>query len=53
MCLILSKRGSTKLQWSQGEAVDGKSIFIYLAQNPNHIASIDFTICTVNDILCP
>ena len=29
-----------------------KSIFIYTAQNRNHIASMGFTICTVSDILC-
>ena len=27
--------------------------FIYIAQNQNHIASVGFTICTVNDLLCP
>uniref|UniRef100_A0A671V6P6 Symplekin scaffold protein n=1 Tax=Sparus aurata TaxID=8175 RepID=A0A671V6P6_SPAAU len=27
--------------------------FIYIAQNHNHIASVGFTICTVNNILCP
>ena len=27
--------------------------FIYIAQNHNHIASMGFTVCTVNDILCP
>ena len=27
--------------------------FIYIAQNQNHIASMGFTICTVNNILCP
>ena len=26
---------------------------IYIAQNHNHIASMGFTICTVNNILCP
>ena len=27
--------------------------FIYIAQHLNHIASMGFTVCTVNDILCP
>ena len=27
--------------------------FIHIAQNHNHIASMGFTICTVNNILCP
>ena len=27
--------------------------FIYFAQNHNRITSMGFTICTVNDILCP
>ena len=27
--------------------------FIYTAWNHNHSASVDFTICTVKDILCP
>ena len=27
--------------------------FIFIAQNHNHIASVGFTICTVNNILCP
>ena len=26
---------------------------MYIAQNHNHIASMGFTSCTVNDILCP
>ena len=27
--------------------------FIYIAQNRNRIASMGFTVCTVNNILCP
>ena len=27
--------------------------FVYIAQNHNRIASVGFTICTVNNILCP
>ena len=27
--------------------------FVYIAQSHNHIASMGFTICTVNNILCP
>ena len=30
-----------------------KSNFIYIGQNRNDIASVGFTICTVNDILSP
>ena len=30
-----------------------KSIFINIAKHHDHIASMGFTICTVNDIVCP
>lgn len=30
-----------------------KSVLFTLHQNRNHIASVGFTICTVDDILCP